>query len=70
MGCDVLEEYGDVVGRRGMNGGSAELEGGATVYLYSVETFTFAVFIYCTSSRTYIMAVSEASCGFDVGCVR
>jgi hypothetical protein len=55
---------------RGISGGSAELEGGATVYLYSVGTFALAIVIYCTMSRSSIIAASEGSCGFDAGRVR
>jgi hypothetical protein len=33
---------------RGLNGGSAELDGGATVYLYSIEAFTLAIVVHYT----------------------
>jgi hypothetical protein len=34
---------------RGIHGGSAELEGGATVYLYSIEAFALAIVVHYTS---------------------
>jgi hypothetical protein len=36
---------------RGTNGGSAELEGGATVYLYGMEAFALAIVVYSTALR-------------------
>jgi hypothetical protein len=51
---------------------SAELKGGAMVYwyLYSVQAFALAMVVHCTVSWSCAMAVSEADCGFDAGCVR
>jgi hypothetical protein len=37
------------------------------VYLYGVEMFALAVVIYRTASRSGVIAVSEASCGFHAG---
>jgi hypothetical protein len=36
-------------GRGGPDEGSAELEGGATVYLYSMEAFALAIVVHYTS---------------------
>jgi len=55
---------------RVINGGSAELKGGATVYLYGIEAFALARVVHYTTSQGCTMAVSEADCGFDAGCVR
>jgi hypothetical protein len=52
---------------RGINGRSAELEGGAMGYLYSMQAFALAIVSRCTASRSCTMAVLE---GFDAGCVR
>jgi hypothetical protein len=70
VGCDVLEKDEDVLGRTRDRQQSAELEGGATIYLYGMEAFTLAMVVYCTASRSCTMAVSEADCGFDALGVR
>jgi hypothetical protein len=55
---------------RGINSGSAVLEGGATVCLYSIEAFALAIVVYCIASRSCTIAVLEADCGLGAGCVR
>jgi hypothetical protein len=68
--CDVLKKDEDVMVGRGINGGSGELEGGAMVYLYNMETFALAMLVHYTASRSCTIAVSEGGCGcgFDAGC--
>jgi hypothetical protein len=51
IGRDVLESTRTWWVGRGINGGSADLERGAMIYLYGVETFALAVFIYCTARQ-------------------
>jgi hypothetical protein len=66
----VLEKDEEVVGRTRINGGSAELEGGATVYLYGMQAFALAIVVHYIESLSCTMAVSDDDCGLDAGCVR
>jgi hypothetical protein len=66
----VLDKDEDVMGWTRNNGGSTELEGGATIYLSGKEAFTLAIVVYYTGSRSCTIAVSEADCGLRAGCVR
>lgn len=55
---------------RGRGGSDKGLTAGAMVYLYGMQAFALAMVVHYTSSRSCTMAVSEADCGFDAGCVR
>jgi hypothetical protein len=46
--CDVLEGTRTWWVGRGINGGPAELEGGATVRLCSIKAFALATVVHCT----------------------
>jgi hypothetical protein len=50
--CDVLEKDEDVVGRTRFSGGSAEVQGSASVYLYSMQAFALAIVVDYTASRS------------------
>jgi hypothetical protein len=55
---------------RGINGGSMRPRGSRAIYLDSIEAFALAVVVYCTASRSYMIAVSEADCGIGAKSVR
>jgi hypothetical protein len=50
--CDVLEKDEDAVGqtRDYRSGGSAEVQGSANVYLYSMQAFALAIVVHYTAT--------------------
>jgi hypothetical protein len=66
----VLEKDEDVLRRTRINGGSAELKGGATVYLYDMQAFALAMIVHYTAPRSCTIVISEADCGLGAGYVR
>lgn len=50
IGRDVIESTTTWSVGRGIHSGSAELKGGATVYLYGMKAFALAIAVCCTAS--------------------
>jgi hypothetical protein len=50
VACDVPKSTRTWWVGRGINGGSVELEGGVTVYLYGMQAFALATVIHCNAS--------------------
>jgi hypothetical protein len=44
--------------------------GSRAIYYDNIEAFALAVVVYCTASRSYTIAVSEADCGLGANSVR